>query len=130
MLRRTILILTLVALALGKDKCYALALEGGGDKGAYQAGAVYTLAHELPEGQAEWDVITGISVGAINGAYLALFEEGDEKAATKDMLDLWRGLTREEVVVDWPNGGIARGILFKKGIYDDTPLKEYLDEKL
>jgi len=26
-----------------QDHCYALALEGGGDKGAYQAGALYEI---------------------------------------------------------------------------------------
>jgi hypothetical protein len=31
-----------------KDLCRALAMSGGGDKGAYEAGAVYGLVNGLP----------------------------------------------------------------------------------
>ena len=37
--------------ALLKGKCLALALSGGANKGAYQAGVLHGLSHLLPEDQ-------------------------------------------------------------------------------
>jgi predicted acylesterase/phospholipase RssA len=42
-----ILLLTL-SLTLQSDKCRVLVLEGGGDRGAYHAGAFRALADNLP----------------------------------------------------------------------------------
>ena len=36
---------------LTKTKCYALALEGGGDAGSWQAGVIYGLVNNLPDEQ-------------------------------------------------------------------------------
>jgi len=47
---------------------YGLVLEGGGAKGSYQIGAVKAL-YEMGY---KFDTITGTSIGAINGAFLAL----------------------------------------------------------
>lgn len=61
-----------------QDHCYALALEGGGDKGAYQAGALSEILRHHGDESVQYDVISGIGVGAINGAHLASFEKGQE----------------------------------------------------
>jgi len=71
-------------------------------------------------------VISGIGVGAINGAHLAGFEKGNEEEAAKSLISLWRGLTQEQVYKSWRWGGIVWGLLFETGIYDNTPLKNYL----
>ena len=47
----------------------ALVLSGGGAKGAFQVGAEKYLREELGY---EWDVIAGVSVGALNGTMLAM----------------------------------------------------------
>ena len=41
-------ILLLTSKILGDDKCRVLVLEGGGDRGAYQAGAFNGLVNLLP----------------------------------------------------------------------------------
>lgn len=65
----------------------ALVLAGGGAKGSYQVG-VWQALQEL-----DWtpDIITGASVGALNGC---LFTMGKSKEAE----DLWRGLEIHDVL--------------------------------
>ena len=67
---------------------YALALEGGGAKGAYQIGAVKAL-YELGF---EFEAVAGTSVGALNGAMIA---QGDFDRA----YELW-GNMKPSMVVD------------------------------
>lgn len=74
----------------------------------------------------QYDVISGIGVGAINGAHLSSFEKGQEDTAADSLISLWRGLTVSQVYKSWRWGGIVRGLLFETGIYDNTPLKTYL----
>ncbi|MEM1410135.1 MAG: patatin-like phospholipase family protein, partial [Pseudomonadota bacterium] len=67
-----------------------LVLSGGGARGAYQVGVISALA-EGYKGPIPFDVITGVSVGAINAVVLA--EGADDFAAAADKLErLWRGL--------------------------------------
>jgi len=57
---------------------YALVLSGGGFKGAYQLGALkYIMSNGIPHGEGvdtniKFDIIAGVSVGALNGAFLAM----------------------------------------------------------
>lgn len=125
----SVVLMAIMCMAVAElDHCRAVALQGGGDKGAFQAGALYELAHSLPEGEAEWDVVTGISVGAINGVKLAQYEKGQEEQATQEMLDLWRTLTREDILSDWPLGGVVRGFFYKTALWDDQPLIDFMEE--
>ena len=48
---------------------FALVLTGGGARAAYQVGVLRAIARLLPE--TTFDVITGVSAGAINAAFLA-----------------------------------------------------------
>ena len=123
----SILLLAFTAKA-EQDTCYALVLEGGGDLGAFQAGALYEIINHHADESVAYDIVTGISVGAINGAGLANFEKGDEVAASDYILTLWRGLSRSQVLRDWNWGGIVRGILFETSIWDSTPLQNYLKD--
>lgn len=74
----------------------ALVLAGGGTRGAYQCGAIRALRHIQ---QDDWDIVTGTSIGALNGA---LVVQGDYKA----MDDLWHNLTQETII----KGGIPNDI--------------------
>ena len=75
-------ILCLTFVTIHGKKCRALVLEGGGDKGAYQAGAIRGLFESLPRNESAYDVISGVSIGAINGVSYALHRPGDEDEAT------------------------------------------------
>jgi len=58
-----------------------LALSGGGSKGAYEAGVIYGLVNNGNPEDFQWDAVTGVSVGSINAAGLALFPIGNEREA-------------------------------------------------
>ena len=70
-----------------KNTKYALVLSGGGFKGAFQLGALNYLNDNWQEitgdkGRMKFDLIAGVSVGAINGAMLAINKLGQ-------LNDLW-----------------------------------------
>lgn len=68
---------------------YAVALEGGGSKGAYHAGALKAM-HDL---NIEIEAVTGTSIGAINAAYFA--QEGYKK-----LYDFWQQIRPEYLIPD------------------------------
>lgn len=75
------------SLAPTPAKKLALVLGGGGSKGAYQVGA-YRALRELGF---SFDLVTGVSIGALNGAMIV---QGDfDKAST-----LWESLDVEKVI--------------------------------
>ena len=63
--------------AQAATSCKALALSGGGSLGAYEAGIIYGLMHEGNPQDFEWDVVTGVSAGAINAAAVSVFDKAD-----------------------------------------------------
>lgn len=120
-----------------REKTYALALGGGGAKGGYEIGAVKAL---IEEGLV-YNAVSGTSVGALNGALLAMRDI--EKAE-----ELWRNI-RYSQVIDVDDDEMSRvfdkdltahelrpllkraiGIV-KDGGFDVTPLrtllKQYVD---
>ena len=80
-------------LKLDNSKIYAIALEGGGAKGAYEIGAYRALT----EMGYRFDVICGVSIGAINAALLA---QGDcEKAA-----EFWETTSNDDLFSEEDKG--------------------------
>jgi len=67
------LALAAVGVQAGDGKCRALAMAGGGTKGAFEAGALYGMYHgtENVTNEFDYDVVSGISAGAINAGALA-----------------------------------------------------------
>jgi predicted acylesterase/phospholipase RssA len=127
----SVLVLSLaLATSATQDHCYALALEGGGDRGAYQAGALYEIIMNHGDESVQYDVISGVGVGSINGAYLAQFAKGDEAKGAQALVNLWRGITQDKVFKSWGWGGIVRGLLFETGIYNTAPLKKLLETNI
>lgn len=115
----------------------ALTLLGGGARGAYQAGVLARLGQALPE--PGFNIITGVSAGAINAAYLANAPGGFGSAAG-DLQALWAGLSTEQVVraatgemlgnvARWGtqllSGGI-RPLTQAEGLLDTAPLRSFL----
>lgn len=108
------------------NKCFILALEGGGDKGAYQAGVIKGLIDNLPTDLTQYDIVTGISVGALNGAGFSLFDIGKESDAADYILNVWRNIQgKSDIFQNWMLGPLE-GLFLKSGIYDTSPLKDLL----
>lgn len=116
-------------MALDMTKEYALVLEGGGAKGAYQIGAWRALR----EAGVKISAVAGTSVGALNAALICM---GDLKAAE----DIWKNISHSKVMeVDDDKAaqlfdGSAKlydwvQVVFKyaaEGGADITPLKELI----
>ena len=69
----------------------ALVLSGGGARAAYAAGVLRYIGRELVPrlgSRVHFDIITGTSAGAINGAFLASMAD-DLPAATEALYDHW-----------------------------------------
>ena len=57
--------------------CRALAMSGGGSRGAYEAGVLYGMYHTLNDkSDMEYDVVSGVSAGSINTLFAATFPKG------------------------------------------------------
>ena len=92
-----------------QEKCYALAISGGGVKAAYQLGVVYSFAHEGAPGEYEYDVVSGVSAGSINNGIFSLFPKGQEKQMTEFGQDLVKNMDTSVIFKEWP-GGIVDGL--------------------
>lgn len=102
-------------------KCRGLALAGGGDKGAYQAGVISGLVSALPAGEAEYDVVTGVGCGALNALVFALSAPGSEATAAASLVSFWESSSYSDFYEDW-TGGLVEGLLEKSGLYNSAPL--------
>jgi NTE family protein len=122
-----------------------LVLSGGGARAAYQAGVLRYLAEAFPE--AAFPILTGVSAGAINAAFLAN-ATGSLPAATQHLAQSWGTLDLDDVftmetgVGFWwkllrqgaspaldaplPRGEVRR----THGLADTTPLCRYLRARL
>jgi len=98
-----------------------MALSGGGSKGAYEAGAVWQLAHSLAPEDVTWDVVSGVSAGALNSAGMSIFAVGEELAMSDWLIKLWSSISTKDIFHLWPEGFVY-GFLHESGIFDDTPL--------
>jgi NTE family protein len=67
-------------------------LSGGGARAAYQVGALGLLADRRPD--LRFPIVTGVSAGAINAAFLA-GHRGTFAEAARDLAAAWTGLTTE-----------------------------------
>lgn len=81
--------------ALLGDKCLALALSGGANKGSYQAGVLHGLAHLLPEDQLYYDVVTGVSTGALNGGGISVWPKDQPRAMSEWLVETWSNMTQD-----------------------------------
>jgi len=72
-----------------------LVLSGGGARAAYQVGVLRGLTRWLPD--LSFDVVTGVSAGAINAIYLAA-RTGPLARDVEGLKEVWRRLSLEDVV--------------------------------
>ena len=116
----------------------ALVLTGGGARAAYQVGVLRSIARHLP--RVKFDVITGVSAGAINAVFLAS-HRGEIAPIVEELIAVWQSLRVTNVMrIDTPSlvrnvirwgtklisGGapLAPGV---RGLVDTTPLRQLLE---
>ena len=100
----------------------ALVLQGGGAKGAFQAGAEAWLRHEL---DIEWDVIAGVSVGALNAAMLAT-------GKGLELSHLWGSIEEKDVFVrrSWWRTALDLITRKRRSLWDNSPLLRVIEENV
>ena len=113
----------------GSDKCRGLALSGGANYGAWEAGVVWGLTHYGNPEDFKWNIITGVSAGGINTAATTVWNVGDEVKMAEFLSDAWANLTTQNIWVNWPGGPVA-GLLTKQGIFDTSPAIEFFTNLL
>ena len=79
----------------GQKICRGLVLVGGKlpTNGAWETGVMWGLLHFGNEKDFVWDVVTGVSAGAINAAYMATWLPEDTKEMTEQLKLAWESLT-------------------------------------
>lgn len=112
----------------------AIMLTGGGARAAYQVGLLRGLARHFPE--LEFQIVTGVSAGAINAVYLAAMQ-GNLAHRVDQLHDLWRTLECDHVFSAnystlLPFRRAISAVLprkyakFPRGIFNAGPLAELL----
>jgi len=118
-----------------------LVLSGGGARAAYQVGVLRILAREFPE--AVPDILTGVSAGGINAAFLAARPEPYQQKID-ELAEMWSNLRIDEVfsvdlhnigwrMLRWGGRLISGGkspLPPAKSMVDTKPLREVLEREL
>ncbi len=119
----------------------AVMLTGGGARAAYQVGLIKGIAHHFPH--LRFQIIVGVSAGAINAAYLAAYR-GTLAEKAEHLANMWCELNCDSIYqFDWkvllPFRSALASISPKKlrlaqsqphGMVDTTPLRDLLSRVL
>lgn len=121
--------------------CVALVLSGGGARGAYEVGVLRYIRERL-EADTRFDIVTGTSVGAINGAYVAATCDRP-RAQARALQRVWSQLTIDRVYdFGWRQLRTLPRVLFGKrlpktphggrigGLVDSTALERLVREQI
>lgn len=102
------------------DICHVLSLSGGGAHGAYQAGVLKKLNEEGHQ----WDVITGVSVGSLNGLMIALYNQTDQNLAIDQMENMWMKIT-SDMIYKWNWDPI-----YDQSLYTTQPMNDTISQTI
>ena len=128
-------------LAWAEDPCAnaqhrALVLSGGGSKGAFEAGAIY---HLVVQRHCDFHEFSGVSVGALNGAFLAQAAATDDPAASlsnlaaqsEGLVSLWQSVRGSRDIRKPRRLATMRfGLFGLEGLNDFGPLRRLLDRNI
>ncbi len=126
---------------MGSTGGLALVMSGGGARAAYQVGVLRMLGRRFPHFAPP--ILTGVSAGAINAAFLAA-KPGDFETRSAALQSLWSRLTPEQVyrigTLDLARNVLQTGLKLVSGglvrtrrryaLVDTSPLRELLQREL
>lgn len=94
-----------------------LVLSGGGSHGAYQLGVLKCL---IQKGKS-WDAIAGVSVGALNGTYLAMHNKEEISKGVAKLENIWLGIRGTfDVVKPWMPSALNYPMAYFKGSFGSS----------
>jgi hypothetical protein len=108
----------------------ALVLSGGGAKGAFEAGAIF---HFVKHRDCDFRDIAGVSVGALNGAYIAQAPSDENsllnlQEKTQVLIDFWRSINGPDDILRPRFLGKLRLLLSGlDSLNDFTPLEKIIE---
>ena len=134
-MRSGLLLATMAPYVLGTDgKCRALVLSGGSNNGAWEAGVMWGLLHYGEPADFAWENISGVSAGAINTCYTAVWPTGQELEMTEGLSDAWASIIAESQILV-PDGwspdqpaSIAKAVLTQNHILSSDPAVEFMGD--
>ena len=117
----------------------AVVLPGGGARAAYQAGVLRALSRHFPSKRP--DILTGVSAGGINAAYLASRAALSIEEAVEGLVRVWEEVRSDDVFrVDRPTVTAALSRILRRptdlappaegGILDTSPLHAFIERHL
>lgn len=96
-------------------------MSSGAAKGAYQAGVIAQLVTGSDSDLFQWDVITGVSAGAINGAAVASFDKEEQSELADFLGNFWQHkINNSQVKHPWEDGSYLHS-----SRYDSNYQKEW-----
>ncbi|MDX1740118.1 MAG: patatin-like phospholipase family protein, partial [Rhodothermales bacterium] len=115
---------------------FGLLLSGGGARAAYQAGVLQYISDRFSD--ADFDVMTGVSAGAINTAYMSN-TCGPLSESVKQLVKGWSEIRADNVFEPESSFSFLRSLMFKReededwsgrALLDTTPLRAFLHDQL
>lgn len=104
----------------------ALVHSGGGSKGAWGAGVIKYLLGDL---KTQYDILCGVSVGAINIAFLSQYKHGEEEASANLLYNMWSQLDTSKIYKKhFPFGRWSA--IWKQSFYDSSPLASLIKSNI
>ena len=107
----------------------ALILSGGGVRSAHQLGV---LKYLIKEQKKSWDIIAGISAGALSGSYLSQYKPHEQIKAIDNLENLWRSIEgNHSVYKSWfpkliPSFLGYFASLWLNGLFNTSPLRKLI----
>lgn len=104
----------------------ALVLSGGGVKGAYQVGA---LKHLIIDKKVQYDILCGISVGALNCSFMSMFSKEDEEQALNELYGFWKTVNNDTIIKPWCPFRQLHAF-WLSSMYNSQPLIDLIHERI
>lgn len=107
----------------------ALVLSGGGSRAAFSVGVLKYLTQYQNR---SWNIITGISSGALLGCYISQHKPENQREATESLEDIWRSIEGNSAIYKhWFPRFIPKFVgyissFYLNGLFNTSPLKKLI----
>ena len=92
-------------------------------------GVLYGMVNEGDPDDFAFDVLSGVSAGAINSGGLAGWPIGKEVEMAQWMSDMWKNLKTSDIWQEWETGYIV-GAWTMGGAVDNSPMLNFLNHTI
>jgi NTE family protein len=103
-----------------------MAISGGGEKGPYAVGVMKALYMSFGF---QYDVMAGVSIGAVIAAHQAIYPKGEERVAWNDLENLFMGLRTRDIYRSWRPFGLLHAP-WKRSLYNSAGARDLIHKHL